>query len=250
MLNLRMEGEGPPLLLLHGFGIPFSIWQNLAPLLRPHFRLIMAALPGFDDSPPLAPGASYYIQAAESIEQVRVHLKIDTWNVLSYSCGARAAEQYVYRWPDRVRSQVLICPLRIPGWRWRTLQMLARVDAIIPSVGDYLLSGWRLFELVRWLGFNGRRSQGVHAWAAEITAQPMEALKAMLRDVPDPGEALRDLPGSNLFIWGVHDLVAPPPRRLTTNDRLVEAGHNAPQQAADAIATHALTFIDGSGCTR
>lgn len=245
MLNFHVEGEGAPLLMLHGFGIPFSIWSNLAPLLRPHFRLIMVALPGLGGSPPLRPEASYYIQARESIEQVRAHLGIDVWAVLSYSCGSRAAEQYIRRWPERTSAHVLVCPLHIPGWRWLALRTLAHADAHFPVVGDFLLSGWRLQELVRWLGFNGRRTSGARAWTEEIGAQPVDVLKAMLRDLPDPGQGLRSLPGPQLFLWGAHDLVAPPPRRLGASDRLVQAGHNAPQQAADEVARHALGFLRG-----
>lgn len=247
MLNFHVEGEGAPLLMLHGFGIPFSIWSNLAPLLRPHFRLIMVALPGLGGSPPPKPGASYYIQAGESIEQIREHLDIDAWSLLSYSCGSRVAEQYIRRWPGRTSAHVWVCPLYIPGWRWLALRALVHLDARFPWVGDALLSGWRLQELVRWLGFNGRRTSGARAWAAEIGAQPVDVLKAMLRDIPDPGQGLRSLPGAQIFLWGAHDLVAPPPRHLDARDGLVQAGHNAPQQAADEVARHVLGFLKGIG---
>ena len=52
MLRYRLEGNGAtPLLLIHGWGVTYSVWQNLAPLLTPHFQLIMIELPGIGGSP-------------------------------------------------------------------------------------------------------------------------------------------------------------------------------------------------------
>ena len=43
-------GSGETLLLLHGFGANKDNWLPIAPLLAPHFRLIIPDLPGFGDS--------------------------------------------------------------------------------------------------------------------------------------------------------------------------------------------------------
>lgn len=43
-------GSGEPLLLLHGFGANKDNWIQIAPLLSPHYRLIIPDLPGFGDS--------------------------------------------------------------------------------------------------------------------------------------------------------------------------------------------------------
>ena len=43
-------GSGDPLILLHGFGANKDNWTRIAPLLSPHFRLIIPDLPGFGDS--------------------------------------------------------------------------------------------------------------------------------------------------------------------------------------------------------
>jgi haloacetate dehalogenase len=40
-INLRIGGEGPPLLLLHGFPQSHVIWHRIAPLLASQFTLVM-----------------------------------------------------------------------------------------------------------------------------------------------------------------------------------------------------------------
>jgi haloacetate dehalogenase len=43
----RVGGEGPPLLLLHGFSSTHVMWHKVAPLLDDRFTLIIADLPGY-----------------------------------------------------------------------------------------------------------------------------------------------------------------------------------------------------------
>jgi haloacetate dehalogenase len=43
----RVGGEGPPLLLLHGFSSTHVMWHQVAPLLADKFTLIIADLPGY-----------------------------------------------------------------------------------------------------------------------------------------------------------------------------------------------------------
>jgi haloacetate dehalogenase len=43
----RSGGQGPPLLLLHGYAETNVMWHRVAPLLAPHFSLVIADLPGY-----------------------------------------------------------------------------------------------------------------------------------------------------------------------------------------------------------
>ena len=55
---IAMLGQGPPLVLLHGFDSSFLEFRRLTPLLSDHFRLIIPDLFGFGFSPRPA-GVSY-----------------------------------------------------------------------------------------------------------------------------------------------------------------------------------------------
>jgi haloacetate dehalogenase len=43
----RLGGRGPPLLLLHGYAQTNVMWHKVAPILAPHFTLVLADLPGY-----------------------------------------------------------------------------------------------------------------------------------------------------------------------------------------------------------
>ncbi len=51
------DGGGPPLLLLHGHPQSNVMWHRVAPLLAPHFILVIVDLPGYGWSaaPPAQP---------------------------------------------------------------------------------------------------------------------------------------------------------------------------------------------------
>jgi haloacetate dehalogenase len=57
-LNLVSGGEGPPLLLLHGYPQTHAMWHRLAPLLATRFTLVMPDLPGYGASKGPLPDAA------------------------------------------------------------------------------------------------------------------------------------------------------------------------------------------------
>lgn len=51
-LHVRVTGEGPPLVLIHGWGMHSGAWQPLLPALADRFELHCVDLPGHGRSPP------------------------------------------------------------------------------------------------------------------------------------------------------------------------------------------------------
>ena len=45
-LNLRIGGDGPPILLLHGFPQTHLAWHRVAPVLADRFTVVVPDLPG------------------------------------------------------------------------------------------------------------------------------------------------------------------------------------------------------------
>jgi len=52
-LHCDVIGEGPALVLLHGWGVNSAIWQTIVAPLSEHFTLYLVDLPGFGNSDPL-----------------------------------------------------------------------------------------------------------------------------------------------------------------------------------------------------
>lgn len=242
MLNYRIEGDGPPLLLIHGFGISFNIWRNLVPVLRQRFRLILIELPGIGSSS--APQGDYLTFSVNEIEQLRVALKIDRWRIFSYSSGTRVAEAYLEQYADHVVKIVYLCPLQARLQGSIGLKFAKVFDARFPALGNWVLSGGRLQFLIRLLGFSWQRSDYVQEWVDEISSCPVRILKQTLRSLPMDGrKAFRAPSVPYLFIWGKNDLITASPRRASAYHHLIDASHAAPITAADEVANLVIPFL-------
>ncbi len=242
-LNYRVEGSGPPLLLVHGFGISFNIWKDLAPILRPHFSLVMIQLPGIGDSPMPVDGSDYLGDSVEAIEGVRLALGIEKWNVLGYSTGSRIAEAYVQTHAAAVCELIFLCPLQIDSLKLLTLRFAFWMSRCLPASGTWVLQGWRLKFLISLFGFNLQRDPLAAEWYGEISAQPVSILKATVKLVIPVGRKAFSVPVPSSYIWGKSDIVPARPRRPGLRDHFVEANHAAPVLAAEEVGKAVMTIL-------
>ncbi len=241
-LNYRVAGSGPPLLLVHGFGVSFNIWRALVPLLAEYFRLVMIELPGIGDSP--APDSGAYTAASiAAMESVRQKLAIPKWSVLGYSSGVGVVAAYASAHPQRMERVVLLCPPLLSGWRWWGLRALFWLDSPQPAIGEWVLSGWRLYWLVALLGFNGRPVPLTAEWVAEIATQPRPVLKASLREFPPIQQLLAQAGESTLLICGKSDFVSTRPPRRGANVAFFAGDHSGPVRMAEPVASTIINFL-------
>ena len=245
MLNYRIDGDGPPLLLLHGFGISFNIWTELAPRLRGHFKLVTVELPGIGLSPVPPPTRPYLAAAVDALDSLRASLAIPRWNVLGYSSGSRVAEAYLHSHADRVERAVFLCPAVTAPFKAIGLRAGIRLDGKFPQLGNWVLSSWRIRFLIQLLGFNLRPNPLAPAWYTEITSQPMDVLKETLRSMPEEGVRPFDVPAEipALFVWGREDLITANPRKPSARDLILHANHSMPQTKACEVAEIVLSFL-------
>lgn len=247
MLPYQLEGRGSPLLLIHGWGVTHKVWRNLVPLLAPHFQLIIVELPGMGTAREIAPGKSYYPACAEALEELRLALGFEQWAILAYSTGTRAGEAYVQRYPDRVSGVVFLCPLYLHG-PWKLALVIGQwIDASHLGLVNWVLSDWRLYGMLRTLGFNLHRRDYASEWMSEIELQSLNSLKRMLLDLPGKGRAPFRLPVSpsvpTLFVWGSRDVLTARPLRPHSNDVFIFANHSAPVLAPQRVAAVVVPFL-------
>jgi haloacetate dehalogenase len=102
----RAGGEGPPLLLLHGYPQTSVMWHRVAPALGKHFSLVIADLPGYGWSaaptsrPDHAPYdkrsmANVMIELMEKLGHIRFHLA-------GHDRGGRVAYRLALDHPERL----------------------------------------------------------------------------------------------------------------------------------------------------
>jgi haloacetate dehalogenase len=115
---LRTAGQGPPLLLLHGYPQTHAIWHRVAPVLAERFTIVCADLRGYGDSgkPDGGPGHAAYGKRAMAQDMVEAMAALGHGRFLlaGHDRGGRVAHRLCLDHPDRVlRAAVLdIVPTR------------------------------------------------------------------------------------------------------------------------------------------
>ena len=105
-ISAVVGGQGPPLLLLHGFPQTHVIWHKIAPRLVAHFTVVASDLRGYGDSskPEGAPDHSNYskrVMARDQVELMR-QLGYERFFLAGHDRGARVAHRLAVDHPERV----------------------------------------------------------------------------------------------------------------------------------------------------
>ena len=249
MPRYHIQGDGPPLALVHGWGATYSVWDELAPLLARHFTLIIVDLMDLGAYEITPPTKTYYEAVADALDDLRESLGIARWSVLSYSLGTRVGATYLRKYPLRVERAIYLCPINT-RLVWAALSRPARwIHRVNSRPLGWFISGWRLrFELL-FCAFNFARPAHLAIWTDEIGRQPVETLKRMLLELPQHGRApYPEAPGQEvpqLFIWARRDVISRAPRRRRTGDIVLPLTHAAPVAAPAMVAEVALPFLNG-----
>jgi pimeloyl-ACP methyl ester carboxylesterase len=111
-LHVRDTGprEGPPVLLLHGFGSSLHTWDQWAALLEADRRVIRLDLPGFGLTGADPTGDYSDLRAVALLDGLLDQLGVAQADVVGSSMGGRIAWRFAAERPARVRRLVLMAP--------------------------------------------------------------------------------------------------------------------------------------------
>ena len=111
-LFLRQGGEGPPLLLLHGFPQSHVMWHKMAAKLAKSFTLVIPDLPGYGWSAAPEPGRDQFPYAkrhmAAALVEVMEHLGFAHFSLMGHDRGARVGYRLGLDNPGRLDRLVLL----------------------------------------------------------------------------------------------------------------------------------------------
>lgn len=130
---VRRKGDGPPLLLLHGFPETHAMWHRVAPRLAEAFTVVCADLRGYGASgkPPSAADHAPYAKRAMARDMVRVMeaLGIPRFGLAGHDRGGRVAYRLALDWPERVD-------------RLAVLDIIPTSDVFARADGRFALAFW------------------------------------------------------------------------------------------------------------
>jgi pimeloyl-ACP methyl ester carboxylesterase len=116
-IHVRVGGQGPAVVLIHGFGDTGDMWAPLAAELARNHTVVVPDLRGMGLSSHPAGGYDKRTQAAD-IRSVLAQLRIDHSAVVGHDIGTMVAYAYAARYPDKTdRLVVMDAPVPgIPPW--------------------------------------------------------------------------------------------------------------------------------------
>lgn len=152
------SGQGPDLVLLHGWGIHSSVWQSVVSKLNQEFKVTIIDLPGFGRSESLC---DY------SVENIIKHLlevapAKAIW--LGWSLGGLLATKIAAEYPDRVEKLICVASspkfLKTADWPGINIEILLKFAEQLHSDYKATLNRFLLLqfyglplnkEMLRWL---------------------------------------------------------------------------------------------------
>lgn len=112
-LHYVRTGEGPPLVLVHGFPQDWSEYRAIMPRLAKQFTVIAVDLRGIGGSA-AAPGGYDAATLSEDVYQLLVSLKLEHTYVVGHDIGAQVTYALIRRHPEALRGAMLL-DTPIPG---------------------------------------------------------------------------------------------------------------------------------------
>jgi 3-oxoadipate enol-lactonase len=247
-LHFEVHGDGPPVLLVHGFPLSGRLWDEVVDRLKGEYRLIVPDLRGHGRSG-AADEAGMDDHAAD-LSAVLEAADEDRPVVLAgMSMGGYACLAFCRRYPERVRALALVDSragadsVEAAEGRQRTAERVLREGSAV--VAD---------DMVEKLFASGAPADLRERWRARMSSTAPAGVAAALRAMasrPDSEPLLRELGVPVLVIVGAEDEITPVEgaREMAqaaggTLEIIPGAGHMAPAEKPVIVAGALRRFLE------
>lgn len=202
------EGDGFPVVLVHGSPTTSALWRHQIPTLAERFRVIAPDVLGFGRSGAPEEGVSFAEQA-NALRALLDHLQIERYSIAGHDWGGPVSTACAAQQPEQVHQWVMVNttfrPSYRPPWYWKPFTA--------PLTGHLLLVhanlwGRNLSDMMR---AASDPAIGSHYLAASqpignrrtfLRLERLEDYRDLMLQVVD---ALLSLPKDPLILWGTHD---------------------------------------------
>ncbi|HUL42633.1 MAG TPA: alpha/beta hydrolase [Burkholderiales bacterium] len=149
--NVWTAGEGPPLLLLHGYPETALMWRKIVPQLLPNYRVVCPDLRGYGDSDKPRDGYDKRTMALD-MKLLMEGLGFKRYAVVGHDRGARVGHRFALDHPDAVERLCVIDivpthtmfrstnkELAVSYWHWFFFQVPDLPEVLIASQPEAFL---------------------------------------------------------------------------------------------------------------
>jgi pimeloyl-ACP methyl ester carboxylesterase len=266
-IHYREEGEGDPLVFVHGLLVDGRLWRKVTPALAASHRCIVPDWPLGSHRTALAPGADRSPRGiARLIADFLRVLELEDVTIVANDTGGAISQILVAEHPERVRALVLtncdclenflpplLRPLQwlayVPGAYWTIARAARSARVRRSSLGFGMLSHRPIPDelTASWLAPLAERT---------VRADVVATLKAIdRRDTLAAAARLRERPLPTLLAWAPDDLMFPvryaerlaatiPGARL---QRIADSRAFVPEDQPEYLAEMVAAFVRETG---
>ncbi len=109
-VHYRIEGEGKPIVLIHGTGASLQTWDEWADSLKKSYKVIRLDMPGFGLTGPRSDKDYSIKRYIAFLDEFLGKIGVDTFALAGNSLGGEIAWNYAATFPSKVNHLILIDP--------------------------------------------------------------------------------------------------------------------------------------------
>lgn len=261
----QIQGEGYPVVLIHGFGSKKESFMAQIPALSREFRVISFDNRGSGKSS--RPNIPYTMEMfVDDIRNLMNYLKIKNAHLIGLSLGGMISLNYILKYPDTVNKLVLINTLsQLPNDFNPETYVNTRIQALELAKKDPELSFWQSTRF----GFYPKFRQKMKAnpkekfyglWSVEDileyyktnppTAQDIRNIASSFK-THNVDEKLHEIKHETLLLTASHDNLVPKEKVIEIHEKMPnsiihiiqKAGHESPKEKAPEVNGAIIKFL-------
>ncbi|MEP7319593.1 MAG: alpha/beta hydrolase [Panacibacter sp.] len=263
VINYSINGEGTPVVLLHGFGADATIWSNQAAFLQNQCRLIIPHFPGsglstFTDNENAASAAEdtpstleYYTDCVHALLQQE---NIESCIMLGHSMGGYITLNFAEQYPQFLKGFGLIHSSAFADTDEKKLHRKRSID-LMESYGVYsfLKNTTPILFSEKFRKEQPEKIMELVEQGNIFTVKALQQYYTAMMNRPDRTHVLQNSEVPVLFVIGTEDVAAPISDvlqqvhlpKIAYIHILEGTGHMGMWEAPDELNNFMLEFIKG-----
>lgn len=247
-IHYDIRGDGPAVLLIHGFPLSNALWAPLADRIGDAYQLIMPDLRGLGRS---EVGVTASMEDfADDLAKLLDCVGLDRAVIAGLSMGGYVAMEFYRRFPDRASALILV-DTRAEADAPDAAEDRRRLADRVMQEGSTIVADAMVEKLFAPDAPKALKQQ----WRDIMAASPPAGVAAALRgmaDRPDSFDTLRSVDKPSLVVVGDADVITPPSAARAMHESLeqgelktiADAGHMPPVEKPDRFAFVMREFLD------
>ena len=262
----QVQGEGYPIVLIHGFGSKKESFMAQIPALSHEFKVISFDNRGSGKS--ARPNIPYTMEMfVDDIKGLLEYLEIDKAHLIGLSLGGMIGLNYVLKYPNTVNKLVLINTLaQLPNDFDPETYVNTKIEALELAKKDPELSFWQSTHFGFYHEFRSKmkanpKEKFYGLWSVEDilkyyktdppTAQDVRNIASSFK-THNAYEKLHEIKHKTLLLTASHDRLVPKEKMLeihkkmsnSTYQIIEKAGHESPKSRAPEVNKAIIEFLE------